>query len=77
MAHTKQGSVNPRFKVRVKYGVIDPLFPDMPLGGRSGTVTEIIKDHGQINCVFKLDDRTLTRLRLRPTRCKQNGSGRA
>jgi hypothetical protein len=46
MAHTKKGSVNPRFKVgikvRVKYGVIDPLFPDMPVGGWSGTVTEII-----------------------------------
>ena len=47
MAHTRQGSVIPRLKVgikvRVKYGVIDPLFPDMPLGGWSGIVTEIIE----------------------------------
>ena len=63
MAHTKKGSVNPRFqvgdKVRVKPGISDPDFPDMPLGGWSGIITEIIEHKGQINCVFKLDDRTL------------------
>ena len=45
MSHTKNKSGSPRFqvgdKVRVKYGVIDPDFPDIPLGGWSGTVTEI------------------------------------
>jgi len=46
-------------KVRVKPGVKDPDFPDMPLGGWTGTVTEIMEHEGQINCVFKLDDRTL------------------
>ena len=59
MSHTKNKSGFPRFQVgnnvRVKYGVIVPDFPDIPLGGWTGTVTEIIKDHGQINCVFKLD----------------------
>jgi len=63
MAHSKKGSVIARFqvgnKVRVKPGVTDPDFPDMPLGGWSGTITEIIKERGQINCVFQLDDRTL------------------
>src|SRR5271157_2958665 len=63
MSHTKNKSDSPRFKVgdkvRVKYGVSDPDFLDMPLGGWSGTVTEIIEHEGQINCVFKLDDRTL------------------
>jgi hypothetical protein len=49
-------------KVRVKRGVNDPDFPDMPLGGWSGTVTEIIEHEGQINCVFKLDERTLASL---------------
>ena len=48
MSHTKKGSVNPRFqvgdKVRVKSGVIDPDFPDIPLGGWSGTVTEVEQD---------------------------------
>ena len=63
MSQKKRGSVNPRFKigdkVRAKQGVIDLNYPDFPLGGWSGTVSEIIKDKGQICCVFKLDDRTL------------------
>ena len=50
MSHTKNKSGSPRFqvgnKVRVKPGVSDPDFPDMPLGGWSGTVTEII-EHGR------------------------------
>jgi Calcium binding len=66
MAHTKSESVDPRFqvgdKVRVKPGVSDPDFPDMPLGGWSGTVTEIIEHEGQVNCVFELDERTLASL---------------
>src|SRR3954451_20283799 len=49
-------------KVRVKRGVNDPDFPDIPLGGWSGTITEIIDDEGQINCVFRLDVRTLASL---------------
>ncbi len=39
--------------------MIDPDFPYIPLGGWTGTVTEIIEHEGHINCVFKLDDRTL------------------
>jgi hypothetical protein len=42
MARTKSVSVPPRFepgaKVRVKHGVRDPDFPDIPLGGWAGTV---------------------------------------
>jgi hypothetical protein len=63
MSHTKNRSDTPRFqvgdKVRVKPGITDPLFPELPLAGWAGTVTEIIKSHRQINCLFKLDDRTL------------------
>jgi hypothetical protein len=37
MAHTKNKSGSPRFqvgnKVRVKPGISDPLFPELPLGG--------------------------------------------
>jgi hypothetical protein len=66
MAHTDKGSVVPRFKVgdkvRVKPGVSDPDFPDMPLGGWAGTVTEVIEHEGQINCIFRLDARTLASL---------------
>ena len=50
MSHTKNKSGSPRFKVgdkvRVKHGVIDPDFPDIPLGGWTGTVTEIIRARG-------------------------------
>src|SRR5215212_3200167 len=66
MAHHKSGSATPRFKVgdkvRVRPGVKDPDFPDMTLGGWTGTVTEIIEHEGQINCVFQLDERTLASL---------------
>src|SRR3954451_6337868 len=66
MAPTKKGSASPRYKVgdkvRVKPVVKDPDFPDMPLGGWSGTITEIIEHAGPVNCVFKLDERTLASL---------------
>ncbi len=78
MSQKKRGSVNSRFKVgdgiRVKPGMNDPLFPEMPLGGWTGTVTEIIKEHGQIDCVFKLDDRTLARIHpIHRKRCDRDG----
>ena len=45
MAHKKSGSVPSRFKpgdnVRVRHGVNDPDFPDIPLGGWAGTVKEV------------------------------------
>src|SRR5271166_3932484 len=78
MSHTKNKSGSPRFqvgnKVRVKYGVIDPDFPDIPLGGWTGTVTEIIEHEGQINCVFKLDNRTLESIHpIYRKRCDRDG----
>ncbi len=78
MDRTENKSGSPRFqvgnKVRVKSGVSDPDFPDMPLGGWSGTVTEIIEHEGQINCVFKLDNRTLTSIHpIYRRRCERDG----
>ncbi len=78
MAHDETESVPPRFqvgdKVRVKYGVSDPDFPDMPLGGWSGTVTEIIEHEDQINCVFELDKRTLASIHpIYQRRCEIDG----
>ncbi len=78
MSQKKKGSVNPRFKVgdkvRVKPGISDPLFPELPLAGWAGTVTEIIKSHGQINCLFKLDDRTLASMHpIYRKRCDRDG----
>jgi len=78
MARKKRGPINPRFqvgtKVRVKPGISDVLFPDMPLGGWAGTVTEIINEQGQINYLFKLDDRTLASIHpLYRKRCDRDG----
>jgi Calcium binding len=78
MAHKNKGSINPRFqvgnKVRVKPGIKDVLFPDVPLGGWSGSVTEIIKEQGQINYLFKLDERTLASIHpIYRERCERDG----
>ena len=78
MAHKKKRPINPRFqvgnKVRVKPGISDVLFPDMPLGGWSGSVTEIINEKGQIEYLFKLDDRTLASIHpIYRERCERQG----
>jgi Calcium binding len=78
MSHTKNKPGSPRFKVgdkvRVKAGVSDPDFPDMPLGGWAGTITEIIKYKGRINCVFELDKRTLASIHpIYRKRCERDG----
>lgn len=78
MSHTIEGSAIPLFKVgdkvRVKSGVNDPDFPDMPLGGWTGTVTEIIEHKGRFDCVFKLDDRTLKNVHpIYKKRCERDG----
>ncbi|MCY2992374.1 MAG: hypothetical protein NTY19_31490 [Planctomycetota bacterium] len=44
----RKPSTPPRFavgdRVRVKYGTADPDFPDIPLGGWAGTITEVSDD---------------------------------
>jgi Calcium binding len=78
MSHTKNKSGSLRFKVgdkvRVKPGISDPDFPDIPLGGWGGTITEIIKHKGRINCVFELDERTLASIHpIYRKRCERDG----
>jgi Calcium binding len=78
MADTKKGVVIARFKVgdkvRAKPGASDPDFPDIPLGGWTGTVIEIIEHEGQINCVFELDERTLASIHpIYKQRCEIDG----
>jgi hypothetical protein len=46
-------------KARVKYGVTDPDFPDIPLGGWCGTVTEVEMADDPITFEIKWDKRTL------------------
>ena len=78
MSHTKNRSDTPRFqvgdKVRVKYGVIDPDFPDIPLGGWTGTVTEVEQADDQITYEIKWNKRTLNGMHpVYLKRCERDG----
>ena len=78
MSHTKNKSGFPRFqvgnKVRVKYGVIVPDFPDIPLGGWSGTVTEVEQADDQITYEIKWNKRTLNGMHpVYRKRCERDG----
>jgi hypothetical protein len=80
MSHTKDKSDSPRFqngdKVRVKSGVIDPDFPDIPLGGWTGTVTEVEQTDHQITYEIKWDKRTLGGMHpVYRKRCERDGLG--
>jgi len=63
MARTKGGSVPPRFepgvKVRVKHGVRDPDFADIPLGGWAGIVKEVERSKGETTYLIAWDRATL------------------
>ena len=77
MSHTKNRSDTPRFqvgdKVRVKSGVIDPDFPDIPLGGWSGTITEV-DAKPPVTFLIKWDKRTLGGMHsVYRKRCERDG----
>jgi hypothetical protein len=63
MHDPRELSSQPRFepgsKVRVKYGVTDPDFPDIPLGGWTGTVTAVEPQDEQVIYDIEWDRRTL------------------
>src|SRR5271157_6267293 len=78
MSHTKNRSDTPRFqvgdKVRVKSGVIDPDFPDIPLGAWTGTVTEVEQADDQITYELKWNERTLNGMHpVYLKRCERDG----
>jgi hypothetical protein len=78
VARIKPGSASRLFKVgdrvRVKQGVSDPDFPDMALGGWTGTITEVLEHKGKINCIFELDERTLASIHpIFKRRCEIEG----
>jgi hypothetical protein len=78
VAHTKKGPVTPRFKVgdqiRVKPGVGDPDFPDIPLGGWSGKVKEIGKNRGETTYLIAWDQGTLRGMHpIYKKRCERDG----
>jgi Calcium binding len=80
MNHTKNKPGIPRFKpgekVRVKYGVTVPDFEDIPLGGWTGTVTEVEEANNQVTYEVEWDHRTLGGMHpVYRKRCERDGLG--
>jgi hypothetical protein len=78
MSHTENKSGSPRFrvgdKVRVKSGVIDPDFSDIPLGGWSGTVKEVEQADDEITYDIKWNKKTLGGMHpIYRKRCERDG----
>jgi hypothetical protein len=78
MARKKAGSMPSRFvpgaKVRVRHGVRDPDFPDIPLGGWAGTVEEVGRARGQTTYLVAWDGATLRAMHpVFKKRCERDG----
>lgn len=78
MARTKSNPDPPRLppgmKVRVKHGVRDPDFPDIPLGGWAGAVKEIEQAKGQTTYLIAWDRATLRGMHpVYKKRCERDG----
>jgi hypothetical protein len=78
MAHDEIGSASPRFQpgdeVRVKDGVSDPDFGDIPLGGWSGTIETAKQLGDQIAYEIEWDRRTLDGMHpVYKKRCERDG----
>lgn len=78
MARSRSNSAPPRFepgtKVRVRHGVRDPDFPDVPLGGWAGTVKEVHRARGETTYLVTWDRRTLASLHpVYRKRCERDG----
>jgi hypothetical protein len=78
MALTMSESVPPRFepgaKVRVKHGVRDPDFADIPLGGWAGMVKEVERAKGEATYLIAWDRTTLNGMHtVYKKRCERDG----
>src|SRR4051794_26125227 len=78
MAHDESGPASPRFqpgdRIRVKYGVADPDFPDIPLGGWAGTVE--MSEHVGDQITYEVDWGRKTLGAMHPVykkRCERDG----
>src|SRR3954452_22729579 len=61
-------------KVRIKPGVRDPDFPDIPLGGWAGTVTEVEHAEGEVTYLIAWDRATLRGMHpVYKKRCERDG----
>src|SRR5450631_1698792 len=78
MARIKSNSVSPRFqpgdRVRVKSGVRDPNFADIPLGGWAGIVKEVERIEGETTYFIAWDRATLRGMHpVYKKRCERDG----
>src|SRR4051794_2615236 len=78
MPPTREGSAIPRFevgdKVRVRQGARDPDFPDIPLGGWSGTIQTVEQIEDQIGYEIRWDRKTLAAMHpVYRKRCERDG----
>jgi hypothetical protein len=78
MARKTPEAVPSRFqpgdKLRVKYGFRDPDFPDIPLGGWSGTVKEVERAKGETTYLVTWDRATLKGMHpIYKKRCERDG----
>jgi hypothetical protein len=78
LAKAKNPSITPRFepgaKVRVKRGVTDPDFPDIPLGGWAGSIKEVQGVKGEPTYLIEWDGRTLKGIHpAYRKRCERDG----
>jgi calcium binding protein len=78
MPRPKQPTTPPVFepgaKVRVKRGVRDPDFPDIPLGGWSGTIKGINRAAGEVIYLIEWDQNTLKNIHpVYRKRCERDG----
>lgn len=78
MARTGSKSDTPRFKpgdkLRVRHGVRDPDFPDIPLGGWAGTVKEVERAEGETTYLVTWGRATLKGMHpIYKKRCERDG----
>jgi hypothetical protein len=78
MAHKRGESITPAFKVgdavRVKRGVIDPNYSDIPLGGWAGIITEVEQAEGVITYLIAWSRETLKTIHpVFRKRCDRDG----
>jgi hypothetical protein len=68
------GSIAEGMKVKVREGVMSPEFPEISIGGWSGTVCEVTGKASPTSCVIEWDADTVSKMpQDYVTKCEQGG----